>query len=608
MKKMLILVLAALPWAAWGQYYDFTATVPSGQTLFFNRVEGGAEVTYQNPLYTGSPAYDSLSGRLVLPNRVYDGTDSLTLVGVGYQAFRACHDLHTVVIPDSVRHIGQQAFVQCIYMDTLRIGAGVESIGYGAFAMCFYCNAIEVDPRNTTYDSRNSCNAIVSTLGDTLVQGCRNTVIPPSVRHIGASAFQSVILPSGFTVPDGVISIGEMAFNGCHTSAMTLPNTVDSIASNAFAGAEFTTIDMGEGVRHIGKEALWACLHLTELTIPRSVRVIGHDAFSGCPALQTVHFNADSCAVTGSVFFGFDHSAFRNCTALRTLTLGDSVRYLPEYMFYNLVGIETVSLPASLRRVADRAFMGCTGLQRVDYGGTLAAWCAIDFGEEGNPLHYAHHLYLGSVLLTAITADDSLPSIGRFSLARCTDIEVADLPDGLHEVGFGAFMGCTALRSLHLPPSLPTVGGRAFEGCTSLQSMTVDSNTAFGIHAFGGCSALQRIDSRAAFPATVGAEAFDGVDTQVPVYVPHGTRSRYLTAWAPLVNFIEEEPAGIGGQCPVARVRLTVGGNMVSADGMVIEVYDTMGRLTGKGVSVTLPKAGVYIVRVDNFTYKVMAL
>ena len=577
------LLLAVLPWAAWGQYYDFEAMVPSGQTLRFNRVDGGAEVTFQNPVYMGGLAYDNMSGRLELPNRVFDGSDSLTLVGVGFQALHYCINLRTVVIPDSVRYIGQQAFVQCLYMDTLRIGAGVESIGYGAFAMCIFRNAIEVDPRNTAYDSRDSCNAIISTLGDTLVQGCRTTVIPPSVRHIGATAFQSIRLPDGFTVPDGVVSIGERAFSGCHVSAMALPNSVDSIADDAFAAAEFISFNMGEGVRHIGKEAFRACWHLTELTIPRSVRHIGNDAFSGCQALQTVHFDADSCAVTGSVFFGFDHSAFRDCDALHTLTLGDSVRYLPEYMFYNLAGVETVSLPTSLRRVADHAFTGCTGLRRVDYGGTLAAWCSIDFGEESNPLIYGHHLYLDSMLLTSITPDDSLPAVGRFSMAGCTDIDVADLPGDLHEVGFGAFMGCTAL-----------------------QNMTVDSGTAFGIHALGGCSALQRIDSRATHPAAAGAEAFDGVDPEVPVYIPHGSRERYLTAWAPLWNFIEDEEP----QCidEAETPRLTLQDGVVSADGAWLEVYDTMGRRIGIGRQVRLPQAGVYIVRVGGFTYKVMAL
>ena len=604
MKKLLIVLLALLPPTVWGQQnYDFMAQVPSGQNLCFIRTNGCAEVTSMQSSIN-SPAYTSLNGHLELPNKVFDGSDSLTLIGIGSYAFRYCYNLRSVVIPDSVRYIESGAFRACSYLDTLIVGAGVERIGWIAFLNCSRLNIIEVDPRNTVYDSREGCNAIICIDGDTLILGSTSTVIPQSVRHIGENAFISSQIQS-LAFPEGLISIGKEAFCGSNLSTVLLPNSLDSIAELAFNYCQVGTLSLGEGVRYIGTEAFSYCTHIDTLAIPRSVQYIGNIAFKNCTALRKLVYCADSCLRVGGVFFGNDRSAFVGCTMLHELSLGDSVRYLPEYAFYNLTGIHNVSLPQSLHRVADHAFSGCTGLQRVDYRGPLAGWCAIDFGEEGNPLQFAHHLYLDNVLLTSITPADSLPVVRSFALAGCTDLLQVSLPKGLQSVGFGAFLKCVALHSLHLPSSLLTVGGRAFEGCTSLHSLVVDTSTAFSIHAFGGCTALQRIDSRALFPSPAGAEAFDGVDVNIPVYIPLSSRDRYLTAWAPLVNFIEtSEPGGIGY---IEAPHLTVEGGTVSADGKQLTVYDAVGRLIAKGYQVRLPKSGVYIVCIGGFSYKIMA-
>lgn len=609
MKKLLTPVFAVLMCASYAvgqvpEYHYFTAQVPSGQVLKFLTYGDDAEVYPMNTdVYTGSgAAYDNLTGRLVLPDSVNDDGVMRRVAGVGHMAFRMCSGLRSVVIPNAVRYLGQHAFAACTQLDSVRIGTGLDSLGMMVFGNCINLTVIEVDSGNAVFDSREGCNAIIRRDGDTLVFGCRGTTIPSSVRHIGADAFGNNS-PYNLTIPEGVISIGKAAFSGCQFDVV-LPNSVDSIAEEAFAFSYFTTLQLNEGLRVIGKGAFSHLYNITELTIPRSVQYIGHQAFGDCRALREVHYLADSCAVMGGVFFGYDRSAFCQCTTLQRIVVGASVRYLPDYAFYGLDRIEAVALPQSLRRTGDHVFGGCTGLRRVDYDGPLADWCSIDFGEGGNPLQYAHHLYLDGVLLTGITASDSLRVVNRFALAGCTDLEHADLPAGIESVGFGAFLECTALRSLYLPPSLLTVGGRAFEGCTSLQTLAVDSCTAFGIHAFGGCSALQRIDSRSSFPAIAGVEAFDGVDVGVPVHVPQGSRERYLSAWAPLWNFIES--SGPEGITEAEAPRITVENGEVSADGMEVRVYDAMGRIIGKGVCVPLPKSGVYIVSANGYSTKIV--
>ena len=71
--------------------------------------------------------------------------------------------------------------------------------------------SIVVDKNNPVYDSRNNSNAIIETATNTLVSGCKTTVIPNSVTSIGSWAFSMNDLTS-VTIPDSVTSIGSWAF------------------------------------------------------------------------------------------------------------------------------------------------------------------------------------------------------------------------------------------------------------------------------------------------------------------------------------------------------------------------------------------------------------
>ena len=86
---------------------------------------------------------------------------------------------------------------------------------------------------NTTYDSRDNCNAIIETATNTLIRGCENTIIPKSVTSIGNRAFMGCDLIS-ITIPEGVTSIGERAFTSCRMNSITIPASVTSIGNYAF--------------------------------------------------------------------------------------------------------------------------------------------------------------------------------------------------------------------------------------------------------------------------------------------------------------------------------------------------------------------------------------
>ena len=103
--------------------------------------------------------------------------NSVTSIGGG--AFDSCSGLTFINFPNSVRSIGNNAFYGCSKLSSVTIPPSVTSID-NSFSSCSGLNSIKVDAGNTTYDSRENCNAIIETRSNTLIAGCKNTVIPNS--------------------------------------------------------------------------------------------------------------------------------------------------------------------------------------------------------------------------------------------------------------------------------------------------------------------------------------------------------------------------------------------------------------------------------------------
>ena len=142
------------------------------------------------------------------------------------------------------------------------------------FQGCTSLSSIKVDSRNTVYDSRNNCNAIIEMSSNTLIAGCKDTVIPDSVKNICQGAFTGHKSLKSVIIPDSVTSIVDSAFEGCTSLAsVTIPDSVTSIGENAFRD----------------------CTSLASVIIPDSVTSIGEDTFQGCTSL-TIYVREGSFA------------------------------------------------------------------------------------------------------------------------------------------------------------------------------------------------------------------------------------------------------------------------------------------------------------------------
>ena len=176
-------------------------------------------------------------------------SDSVTTIDVG--VFFGCTSLESVTIPDSVTSI-DYSFSGCTSLASVTIPDSVTSIGAGAFEGCAGLESLTVDTNNTVYDSRNNCNAIIETASNTLIAGCKNTVIPNDVTTVGEDAFFGCTSLTSVTIPDSVTSIGDFAFCGCTSLAsVTIPDSVTSIGFEAFGYLNYDS--KAEGFTIYGK-------------------------------------------------------------------------------------------------------------------------------------------------------------------------------------------------------------------------------------------------------------------------------------------------------------------------------------------------------------------
>lgn len=121
---------------------------------------------------------------------------------------------------------------------------------------------------------------IYSQDGKTLIHTpeCPKLIIDENIEHIGNYCCCNYENLTKLTLPEGLKSIGKLAFLYCEITELSLPDSVTSIGEESFCGTDIETLKLSTNLQSL-PDGCFSMILISEINIPASVRSIGFEAF-----------------------------------------------------------------------------------------------------------------------------------------------------------------------------------------------------------------------------------------------------------------------------------------------------------------------------------------
>ena len=200
----------------------------------------------------------------------------------------------------------------------------------------------------------------------------------------------------------------------------------------------------GLPVTEVRDNAFFRCEKLRRISLPATVKRMGHHCLYGCRSLEEV--------ILPKRLETMGMGCFDSCTSLKSVILPDTLEVLPDSCFRRCTSLTEMIAPQSIKAIEKFCFCGCTSLSYVSLSGKLES---IGIGA----------LYQCSSLDT-IYVPPSVTDIGTEALGYITDTQKTSL----------TIIGCTdsaaeeyaESNGIDFSPSPETV--QAFDPATSENS------------------------------------------------------------------------------------------------------------------------------------------
>lgn len=451
--------------------------------------------------------------------------------------------IESIRLPDKLMNLGSFAFAENERLTTVTVSASAElkELGSIPFYRCGSLTTVSVEDGSKTFENvEKSQKGVVYTYlrgkgslanVEFFIPESYNTVLADdlldsktaisSEQYSGRefnennSWFENGVL----TIPEGIESIGEYAFNSAKgIKIVILPSTLKTLERCAF----FECVDLEKvvfksDIAEIPEYAFAYCSNLKEVELPYSLKSIGAAAFakSGLESIsipknvKTIEKNAFASSSLNSVEWeensalkSIGESAFANCP-LETVVLPEGLVSLGDGAF-KYCTLREAYVPGTVKEFGESVFSYCLLLEKLEFGeGLEKIGDKLLYSPTESGASYIYHY------LEEIVVPSTLKEIGSYAFGVCLKLKTLDFSHTqLVEIGERAFFANTALEKLILPKSTQKIGQYAFLQSESLCEANLENVQYVGLGAFNktNLKGVLNLD-KATF---VGAQAFSG--------------------------------------------------------------------------------------------------
>ncbi|MCH5213682.1 MAG: leucine-rich repeat protein [Muribaculaceae bacterium] len=246
-------------------------------------------------------------GVLTIPESVDYKGNKLAVTVIGTNCIRFCDKLTDIIVPASIKSMEEECFANCISIQS----ANLEQIEASILPQgCFKNSSIQ------------------------------NIILPTHVIELPNEFFYGCRNLSNFTIPEGVVKIGDSCFASTKLESICIPESLLTLGKGSFSDATIaSTINLPEGLLEIG-DYTFRNASLPYLYIPSKVSQVGIGIFQNCQ-IRKVEFSSAS-----------------------------TIQTLPEKMFYQS-SLENIIFPPNLINIGDGCFTNCKNLSQLDFPNTI---------------------------------------------------------------------------------------------------------------------------------------------------------------------------------------------------------------------------------------------